>query len=78
MFEEGDWNQDGDFDSSDLVFAFQCGRYESAARPLVVEIAAAVDWIFANGDNPKLVSSNSHSMRDSKRCYARPNGSPCP
>jgi hypothetical protein len=26
-FEEGDWNQDGRFDTSDLVYAFQAGNY---------------------------------------------------
>jgi hypothetical protein len=50
-FDEGDWNNDGDFDSSDLVFAFQAGRYTSAARTLEAEIAAAVDWLFAQYDD---------------------------
>ena len=31
-FEEGDWNGDGDFDSSYLVAAFRNGSYEDTAR----------------------------------------------
>jgi hypothetical protein len=27
LWEEGDWSGDGDFDSSDLVLAFQAGVY---------------------------------------------------
>ena len=46
-FDEGDWNQDGDFDSGDLVLAFQAGHYEAAATPPANQIAAAVDWLFA-------------------------------
>ena len=52
-FDEGDWNQDGDFDSGDIVFAFQAGHYKVAARPLAAEIAAAVDWLFAQNDDAK-------------------------
>jgi hypothetical protein len=32
-FEEGDWNGDQEFDSGDLVLAFQDGMYVPAARP---------------------------------------------
>jgi hypothetical protein len=32
----GDWNADGDFTSSDLVFAFQDGGYEQGPRAAVV------------------------------------------
>ena len=46
-FAEGDWNQDGDFDSSDLVFAFQTGLYELGPPLKAGELAAAVDWLFA-------------------------------
>ena len=27
MFDEGDWNNDGDFDSSEMILAFQHGKY---------------------------------------------------
>ena len=30
-FDEGDWNGDGDFDSSDLVTEFQANMYQSGA-----------------------------------------------
>ena len=39
-FEEGDWNGDGDFNTTDLVFAFQLGDYEPASPAL---IGAAVE-----------------------------------
>ena len=42
-YEEGDWNGDGDFDSSDLIIAFQSGNYVAAVRPLVSDIAGAMD-----------------------------------
>ena len=29
---EGDWNGDGDFDTGDLVFAFQDGGFEQGPR----------------------------------------------
>ena len=50
---EGDWNQDGDFDSGDLVSAFQEGHYVAAAKPLPAEIAAAVDGLFDQSDDAK-------------------------
>ncbi len=34
-FAEGDWNGDHEFDSGDLVLAFQQGTYESGAQPAV-------------------------------------------
>jgi hypothetical protein len=43
----GDWNGDGDFDSTDMVIAFQVGLYERGTQPLASEVAAAIDWIFA-------------------------------
>ncbi len=46
-FDEGDWNQDGDFDSSDMVMAFETGLYEVQPQADTSEIAAAVDWLFA-------------------------------
>jgi hypothetical protein len=52
-FEEGDWNNDNEFDSGDLVLAFQTGLYVAAGRPLEVEIAAAVDWLFSEDDDAK-------------------------
>ncbi len=52
-FDEGDWNLDGDFNSSDLVAAFQVGHYVAAARPLEVEIAAAVEAVFAGLDRER-------------------------
>ena len=44
---DGDWNDDRDFDSSDLVMAFQTGLYEVKPQANASEIAAAVDWLFA-------------------------------
>ena len=46
-FGTGDWNGDGEFDSSDLVMAFQAGHYEAGAASNLADIAAAVDWLFA-------------------------------
>ena len=43
-----DWNQDGEFDSGDLVRAFQSGNYVNAN-----ELAAAVDWLFAHDNRAK-------------------------
>lgn len=51
-FEEGDWNGDADFDSSDFVLAFQTGLYEVDAQPSIRELAAAADWLFAQGQRP--------------------------
>ena len=42
-----DWKEDGDFDSTDLVFVLQAGTYVAAATPIPSQIAAAVDWLFA-------------------------------
>ncbi len=46
-WEDGDWNGDGDFDSSDIVMAFQTGLYEVLPQANARQIAAAVDWLFA-------------------------------
>lgn len=35
-WREGDWNSDLDFDTADLIYAFQNGSYSAAARPLTV------------------------------------------
>ena len=43
----------GDFDTSDLVFAFRTGHYEAGAEPLTAEIAAAVELIFAESDRDR-------------------------
>ena len=51
-WEEGDWNGDLDFDSSDFVLAFQTGLYEIDAQASVSELAAAVDWLFAQSQRP--------------------------
>jgi hypothetical protein len=52
-WEEGDWNGDSDFDSSDLVMAFQTGLYERTAAPTRRELAAAVDWLFAQNSQSR-------------------------
>ena len=44
---DGDWNGDGEFNSSDMVTAFQSGMYEAKPQTNASEIAAAVDWLFA-------------------------------
>jgi hypothetical protein len=51
MWEEGDWNGDGDFDSGDLVAAFQEGLYERPSRAASNAVVAAVDWLFAEEDS---------------------------
>lgn len=51
IWEEGDWNGDGLFDSSDLVAAFRGGHYVGeAARPARAELIAMIDWIFSDDD----------------------------
>jgi hypothetical protein len=50
-WEDGDWNGDGDFDSSDLVMAFQTGLYEVQPQANGSEIAAAVEWLFAEDEH---------------------------
>jgi hypothetical protein len=42
----GDWNGDGDFDSQDLVLAFQLGSYQPSSSNQS-DLAAAVDWLLA-------------------------------
>jgi hypothetical protein len=51
-FDEGDWNHDGDFDSSDIVLAFQAGHYEVTSPMNAPDLAAAVDWLFAQDQRP--------------------------
>ena len=46
-FMMGDWNGDGDFDSSDFVLAFETGLYEIEPEANLSQVAAAVDWLFA-------------------------------
>ncbi len=50
---DGDWNADGDFDSSDLVLAFRAGHYQAGAGSRESQIGAAVDLIFAGDDQDK-------------------------
>ena len=57
----GDWNCDGEFDSADLVLAFQTGNYEPAARPGLNDVAAAVEWIFANTEKTRMGTPSPHS-----------------
>ncbi|MCA9199904.1 MAG: hypothetical protein KDA87_20330 [Planctomycetales bacterium] len=45
-FDQGDWNQDGEFDSSDLVYAMQVGTYALTALPAGNDIAASIDAYF--------------------------------
>ncbi|MCA9172844.1 MAG: hypothetical protein KDB23_34545, partial [Planctomycetales bacterium] len=54
-FAEGDWNNDGEFDSRDFVYVFTVGGYVStqalAARPAPPAsnaIAAAVDAVWSD------------------------------
>ena len=46
-FAEGDWNGDREFNSSDMVLAFQTGLYEEKSQPADNQLAAAIDWLFA-------------------------------
>ena len=45
-WEDGDWDGDGDFTSSDLVLAFQSGGYQMAARldPSGQARGSSFDW----------------------------------
>ncbi|MCA9200264.1 MAG: PEP-CTERM sorting domain-containing protein, partial [Planctomycetales bacterium] len=46
----GDWNGDGEFDTSDMVLAFQDGGYELGPRPAVVpEPNTALGLLAAGG-----------------------------
>ena len=49
----GDWNGDGDFDTGDLVAALQTGRYEVDSRLNSFQVAAVVDWLFAQDQHAK-------------------------
>ena len=46
---EGDWDGDGDFTSSDIVLAFQAGKYEVAG--------AAATWVQGDWDGNQLFTS---------------------
>jgi hypothetical protein len=48
---EGDWDGNGDFTTSDLVFVFQAGTYVAAAEVAPSELAAAVDFLFAQDED---------------------------
>lgn len=52
-FEQGDWNGDAEFDSRDLIYAFQAGTYEVAEEPAESQIAAAVDWLLVRDEDRK-------------------------
>ena len=54
-WSEGDWNGDSEFDSADFVVAFQAGLYETGTGLNANNIAAVVDWLFAQ-DNTKKTS----------------------
>ena len=41
LWSEGDWNCDGDFSTSDLVYAFQKGSYTAEAKRSDSVLAAA-------------------------------------
>ena len=56
----GDWNCDGDFDSTDLIVAFQYGGYNPLARPAALDALAnrdlallAAQWFNQNPENRK-------------------------
>ena len=49
VWEEGDWNRDGEFDSADLVEAMQSGGYE-ATRILDIGRIEAGDWASSVAD----------------------------
>ena len=67
VWENGDWNGDGDFNTGDLVLAFQHGSYSKALRPSDLGDFAdhsqrrhvrhrSVDTLFAPGD-PNVIST---------------------
>ena len=55
-FAEGDWNGDGDFDSGDLVAAFQAGTFLRAARyaDIASAIATVVDEMQTMSDRERI------------------------
>lgn len=70
-YAEGDWNMDGDFTSSDFVFALQRGGYTSATMPPAfaavatqrtdLDLVAAArpdDWVERTGDEPLQLDRN--------------------
>ena len=58
-WEDGDWDGDGEFSTSDLVLAFQSGYYIAGATKPTKAIAAAVDVLFSDDDE--------HSKRFKRR-----------
>ena len=54
------WNSDREFDSSDLVVAFQSGHFESNTAIRASAIAAAVDHLFAEAADD-LSKKSGHS-----------------
>jgi hypothetical protein len=56
-FDEGDWDGDGEFTSSDLVMAHQGGHYERGLQSVPQDVAAAVDWSFAQHDKTRKSSA---------------------
>ena len=62
-FDEGAWNQDGDFDEQDLVAAFIEGHYVTAAEPASSALAAAIDADLGGFDAFKEAFANAAAMR---------------
>jgi len=54
-FEEGDWNDDGDFDHQDFVAAFIAGFYVADNGRAARILAAAVDEIHAEHDSKQTI-----------------------
>ena len=68
----GDWNSDGEFDSQDIVVAFQDGAYTTEARAYV--IAAAIEG--STRYHPPEYSNGLSKIEDSiqKRTHAHYDG----
>ena len=53
-FREGDWDGDGDFTTSDFIFALQAGNYLRAAQPIaLISVAAATVHLQENQTVPE-------------------------
>ena len=64
-FADGDWNEDGDFNSSYLIFAFVSGTYSVAAKPIQANLIRA--WEMTPG-------SGRDSEHDEEQNTSEPSG----
>ena len=66
-YEEGDWDGDGDFTSSDLVFVFQAGTYQDeavAALPGAAIAAALAELAVSDSEDHEFAPLALAPQRD--------------